>query len=110
MRGWRLGHGSGILGRPDIVFEASRTVVFLDGCFWHGCRRCRSLPRRNRNFWREKIAGNVRRDRSTSRRLRDEGWKVVRIWEHEIAANPHRALARVMARRGGVTKRPASGN
>ena len=97
VRGWRLGHNSGLPGRPDIVFNAPQVAVFLDGCFWHGCQRCRSVPAQNRRFWVEKLRANALRDRRASRRLRAMGWRTLRIWEHQIRENPARAIGRVRA-------------
>lgn len=67
--------------RPDFVFFKSRTAVFVDGCFWHGCPRHATQPRNNAAFWRKKLAGNKRRDALVTRTLRKAGWRVVRIWE-----------------------------
>lgn len=69
--------------RPDLVFVTARVVVFIDGCFWHGCPEHRSWPKSNADWWREKLEGNVRRDRLTDTALTDVGWLVIRIWEHE---------------------------
>jgi DNA mismatch endonuclease, patch repair protein len=69
--------------RPDIVFPRLRVAIFLDGCFWHGCRVHRTIPASNTEFWSEKIAATRRRDALQTRRLRDDGWSVLRIWEHE---------------------------
>jgi DNA mismatch endonuclease (patch repair protein) len=81
--GWRT--HLGLEGRPDFVFRKERVAVFVDGCFWHGCRTCkRRIPKTNRSFWANKIRTNVKRDRLVSRRLRQAGWKVVRIWEHAL--------------------------
>ena len=66
--------------RPDFVFPKSRTAVFVDGCFWHGCPRHATQPANNRAFWRRKLAGNKTRDRLVNRALRRAGWRVVRIW------------------------------
>jgi DNA mismatch endonuclease (patch repair protein) len=60
--------------------------VFVDGCFWHGCPEHASWPKANAQWWREKIEGNRARDRDTDRRLRGDGWMVMRIWEHEVMA------------------------
>ena len=70
--------------RPDFVFPKSRTAIFVDGCFWHGCPRHATKPANNRAFWEKKLAGNKTRDRRVNRTLRRAGWKVVRIWEHEL--------------------------
>ena len=58
-------------------------IVFVDGCFWHGCPDHATWPTHNAEFWREKIETNRLRDRDTDERLADAGWEVVRIWEHE---------------------------
>jgi DNA mismatch endonuclease (patch repair protein) len=73
-------------GRPiraDIVFPRRRVAVFVDGCFWHGCPRHGTQPRSNTRYWTLKLARNVERDREVDTRLRDGGWTVVRVWEHE---------------------------
>ena len=67
--------------RPDFVFRQLRTVIFVDGCFWHGCPRHATKPRNNAAFWRAKLAGNRRRDALVTRTLRRAGWRVIRIWE-----------------------------
>lgn len=78
--------------RADLVFVRERIAVFVDGCFWHGCPKHVSRPRRNGGWWREKIAANAARDRSTTRLLRRNGWSVIRVWAHEA---PERAAGRV---------------
>ena len=95
IRGWRLGHHSGLAGSPDVVFQRDRVAIFLDGCFWHGCRRCRSIPAANRQFWLDKIQGNRKRDRRVMRVLRNQGWRVIRIWEHELKADSGGILLRL---------------
>lgn len=74
----------------DLLFPARRVVVFVDGCFWHGCKIHFKLPSTNRDYWSRKIDRNVERDRETDQLLADAGWIVVRIWEHE---NPDTAVA-----------------
>lgn len=70
--------------RIDIAFPGRRLAVFLDGCFWHGCpEHGRRSGGSNSQWWRKKLAANVRRDRDTDRLLHDAGWNVVRIWEHD---------------------------
>ena len=82
--GGRVGEGARFRVRPDFVFAARRLAVFVDGCFWHGCPRHGTRPRGNAAFWREKFRRNRARDRRDTRRLRREGWRVVRLWEHEL--------------------------
>lgn len=74
-------------GRPDIVFPASRLVVFVDGCFWHGCQEHYSAPVTNAAFWANKIERNKERHIEVEQQLRQGGWEVVRFWEHEIKNN-----------------------
>ena len=73
-----------IPGRPDFSFCNQKVAVFVDGCFWHGCPRCFRLPKQNRAFWKAKIEGNRKRDRSVNIRLRRLGWKVLRIKECQL--------------------------
>jgi DNA mismatch endonuclease (patch repair protein) len=81
--GWRR-HPKTIYGKPDFIFKLPKIAVFVDGCFWHGCKRIKKLPKHNGKFWRAKIQGNIKRDKVVNRELRGEGWKVVRIWEHDL--------------------------
>jgi len=84
LSGWRL-HPSDVVGRPDFWFDAERLAVFVDGCFWHCCSRCRiPIPANNRMYWKAKLTNNKRRDRAVTRILRAEGIQVRRIWEHEL--------------------------
>lgn len=95
--------------RADLVFVRERVAVFVDGCFWHGCPRHVSRPRRNAAWWRAKIASNAARDRSTTRLLRRSGWSVVRAWAHEDAGHAAGRVRRALLRRGAgleVASRP----
>jgi DNA mismatch endonuclease (patch repair protein) len=67
----------------DIVFPKARIAVFVDGCYWHGCPEHHRPARKNAEFWLGKITDNKRRDDETNRALADQGWTVVRCWEHE---------------------------
>jgi DNA mismatch endonuclease (patch repair protein) len=69
----------------DIAFPRAHVAVFVDGCFWHGCSRHKGMPLSNAAWWDAKIARNRERDRETDRLLSQQGWKVVRGWEHEPA-------------------------
>ena len=75
-------------GSPDIVLKKYRTVVFVDGCFWHAHRGCKyyRLPKSNVDFWRAKIAKNIARDYVNNVDLELAGWRVIRVWECEIRA------------------------
>jgi DNA mismatch endonuclease (patch repair protein) len=73
-----------IRGKPDIVFENKRLCVFLDSDFWHGWQYPRWKQVLKNDFWKNKIENNKKRDRKTTIYLRKHGWKVLRIWEHQI--------------------------
>ncbi|MDZ7301727.1 MAG: very short patch repair endonuclease [candidate division KSB1 bacterium] len=88
--GWRRNYP--LFGKPDFTFPQQRVVVFVDGCFWHGCPKHSNMPRNNRAFWKRKLDSNKARDRRVSRVLRQEGWRVIRIWEHAINKNPDRCI------------------
>lgn len=70
--------------RADIVFTRARVAIYIDGCFWHGCPRHATYPKRNSGYWLPKLRRNVERDRETTARLQDAGWKVLRFWEHQL--------------------------
>lgn len=76
-----------IRGKPDIVFEKEKLCVFLDSDFWHGWQFPRWKESLKNDFWRKKIENTRRRDRTTTAYLRRSGWKVIRIWEHQIKNN-----------------------
>ena len=82
--------------RPDFVFRSRRLVVFVDGCFWHGCPRHGTQPKGNATFWRAKFRRNRERDRRDTRNLRRAGWRVLRLWEHALRAKERpKLLARL---------------
>lgn len=85
----------GVTARPDIVFTKRKLAVFVDGCFWHSCPEHGRVPTTNFEYWKPKLASNQARDRRDEFALRDAGWQVVRIWEHEAT---DAALALVVRR------------
>jgi DNA mismatch endonuclease (patch repair protein) len=97
-RGWRYRVDAppdpSLRGRADILFPRARVAVYVDGCFWHSCPQHGVLPKGNREWWRAKLKATVSRDRATEEALRERGWSVVRVWEHE---DPELAADRVEA-------------
>lgn len=73
----------GLRSRADIVFGPARVAVYVDGCFWHSCPEHATRPKSNAEWWEQKLHRNQERDAETDRALREQGWEVVRIWEHE---------------------------
>src|ERR1035437_6304525 len=92
--GWR--RRQKLPGNPDFVFRKGHACVFVDGCFWHGCPRCYRRPESHRAYWDAKVQRNRERDRLVTRELRSAGWRVVRIWEHQLSGKHlYRSLRRI---------------
>jgi DNA mismatch endonuclease (patch repair protein) len=86
--------------RPDFVFRAHRLAVFVDGCFWHGCPEHFTRPKSRQKFWDAKIARNQARDAEVTQALRKNGWRVLRLWEHELAVKREKRLLARLRRLG----------
>ena len=82
LKGWR--RNSTIIGKPDFIFPKIKIALFIDGCFWHGCREHCRMPNSNQKYWVNKIHKNKLRDKHVKKELKGKGWMVIRIWEHEI--------------------------
>jgi DNA mismatch endonuclease (patch repair protein) len=92
--GWRRHYP--LFGKPDFAFPKHRLVIFVDGCFWHVCPKHATYPASNEEFWRAKLARNRARDRLVTRSLKQRGWFVLRIWQHELSAAGHaRCIRRI---------------
>ena len=86
LRGERVkfkGNVKSLPGSPDLVIPELGLAIFVNGCFWHGCPRCYTAPKHNRAWWNKKISANRRRDRRVTRKLRNQGFSVIRLWEHD---------------------------
>lgn len=83
--GWR--RRQRLFGKPDFAFRRERLAVFVDGCFWHGCPKHFNMPVNNRIFWQKKHTANALRDRLVNNTLRKRGWRVLRVWEHDLSKN-----------------------
>jgi DNA mismatch endonuclease (patch repair protein) len=103
--GWRRHYRAP--GKPDFAFPGAKLAVFVDGCFWHGCPRCRRIPKDNADFWLAKFAANRRRDRRVDGELRLRRWSVIRIRQCELKrpdAPVARIVRRLTERAGGVSR------
>ena len=94
IKGWR--RNQKLPGKPDFVFRPARVALFVDGCFWHGCPKCYRRPDSNRPYWDKKVQRNRTRDQLVNRMLRKNGWRVLRVWEHELrGVNTNRCIKRL---------------
>jgi DNA mismatch endonuclease (patch repair protein) len=114
----RLLHASGLRyrvnvpvpGMPrrtiDIVFPKTKVAIFLDGCFWHGCPQHATHPKANAEWWRTKLDKNMARDIETTTHLTDEGWTVLRFWEHESAEAVARRISATVTSKRATPEKP----
>lgn len=91
LRGWRLNDAT-LPGKPDFAFSKQRLAVFVDGCFWHGCLRCYRGPKSNAYYWRTKLRLNQARDVRNADALKRQGWRILRVWEHQVRDEPVRCV------------------
>jgi DNA mismatch endonuclease (patch repair protein) len=93
-QGWKYQKKTSKLlkGKPDVVFPKFKTVIFVDGCFWHGCPYHYRRPSSNKKYWSNKITTNKVRDGKINKYYKKNGWNCIRIWEHSINKNLHNLL------------------
>ena len=89
---WKKGfryskNSSKYFGKPDIVLLKHKTVIFIDSCFWHGCKKHCRIPSVRKKYWTAKIVRNKKRDKEVSKHYKKQGWKIFRIWEHDFKNN-----------------------
>jgi DNA mismatch endonuclease (patch repair protein) len=101
-------HATAAGARADIVVPSRRVAVFVDGCFWHGCPVHYVRPRSQTDHWTSKLRENVERDRQQTLKLEALGWKVVRIWEHEIDEALAEVVKRVQRAASGLAEEPCA--
>lgn len=88
-------HPKTIIGKPDFLFRKKKIAVFIDSDFWHGNHARFKMPKSNIRYWKAKIKGNKDRDKRATDTLRQTGWKVIRIWEHDVNKNFARSITRI---------------
>ena len=87
-KGFRYSKNSAkYFGKPDLVLKKYKTVVFLDSCFWHGCKKHCRIPFTNKKYWANKIKRNKQRDNEVNKHYKKTDWKVFRVWEHDLQKN-----------------------
>jgi DNA mismatch endonuclease (patch repair protein) len=82
-------------GKPDMVLSKHKTAIFIDSCFWHGCKRHCRLPAARKKYWTTKIERNKERDKEVNRHYKKIGWKVIRVWEHEIKKKTNAVIRKI---------------
>ena len=84
---------SKIPSRPDIAFVDQKIAIIVDGCFWHGCKRCiKKAPKTNKKYWSWKIETNRKRDKRNAAKLKRLGWRTYRVWEHDVKKGDFKPL------------------
>lgn len=84
-------------GNPDMAIKHLKIVLFVDSCFWHGCRTHGRIPSTNRDYWAKKISGNSARDREIDATYSEMGWTCLRVWEHDIRSDLAGTVQRLCA-------------
>jgi DNA mismatch endonuclease (patch repair protein) len=97
---------AGVVWTADMVFRRAMVVVFLDGCFWHGCELHFKPPATNPDYWRRKMARNRERDTRVNALLEQAGWRVLRVWEHEDLPAVARRIRRIVLARDRRSRQP----
>ena len=96
-KGYRI-HYKKVPGSPDVVFTKKKLAIFINGCFWHQCPTCRLLlPKSNKEFWKNKLDNNVKRDYKKIMDLKELGWKTLTFWECEIKKNPQIVIDKIIS-------------
>ena len=96
VKGWR--RNQPLFGRPDFVFHKFHLAVFVDGCFWHSCPIHSVKPKSNSKFWQDKFQANKARDHLVNKTLKKSGWRILRIWEHELGAKNEEKLVKKISK------------
>ncbi len=84
-----------LFGKPDIAIKKYKIVIFLDSCFWHQCRQRGKHPKTNKNYWNNKLYRNVERDKEVNEYYKDNGWFILRIWEHEVKEDLNKMVDKI---------------
>lgn len=80
-------NSSKYFGKPDLALPKYKTVIFIDSCFWHGCKKHGSIPQTRKKFWETKIDRNKQRDKEVNKHYKKISWKIFRVWEHDLKNN-----------------------
>lgn len=87
-------------GKPDIVLPKYKTVIFIDSCFWHGCKKHGSVPQTRKRFWEAKIKRNKQRDKEVNRYYKKLTWIFFRVWEHDLKSSLEKNVSEIAKKIG----------
>ena len=93
--GWKV-QPKHIIGNPDFIFKKEKLAIFVDGCYWHGCPKCGHVPKTRSEFWKAKIDRTKQRDKEKAMLLEEEGYIIVRFWEHELKDNLKKCMKEIL--------------
>lgn len=93
--GFKFRYQQNIFGKPDFASKKLRIAIFVDSCFWHKCPQHFRKPKTNNSYWKLKIDRNVERAKEVNVFLKRNGWKILRLWEHEIKKNPEKSINKI---------------
>lgn len=88
---------SSLYGKPDFAIKKYKVVLFIDGCFWHGCEYHGNMPKSNKEYWSKKLSRNKERDIEVTNHYISEGWNILRIWEHELKYNFEETITKIVS-------------
>jgi len=106
IKGLNFRHQPHVFGKPDFAIKRLKIAIFIDSCFWHKCSKHFRKPSANNFYWTQKINNNIIRARKVNAHLKKDGWKVLRVWEHDIKKNPDKRIKKV--RRAVLNQRRVS--
>jgi len=91
-------NSSKYFGKPDMVLPKRKIVIFIDSCFWHGCKKHCRVPSAHKDYWTQKVARNMKRDKEVLQYYKQkQGWKIFRIWEHDLNKSSKKAIVKIVA-------------
>jgi len=89
-------NSSKYFGKPDIIIAPKKLAIFIDSCFWHGCKKHCRMPEANHGYWANKINNNKKRDKLVNNYYKKTAWRIIRIWEHDINKNYKKLVSKII--------------
>jgi len=95
LQGFGFSYQPKMIGSPDFANKKKKIAIFVHGCFWHKCPKHYKQPESNKKYWLPKLQKNVERDKRNEKMLKSKGYKVIKIWEHDIPKNMNKIIRRI---------------